>query len=86
MCCRALSKVIVPQEDKHTKTERAEHLVASLNRYAWLAKFGKPFCERKGCDIADVFGEEIKICSDMVELLPSKIDRMHYGGESGLSI
>lgn len=86
MCCRALSKVIVSQEEKHTKIERAEHLVASLKRYAWLAKFGRLFCERKGCDIADVFGEEIKICFDMVELLPSKIDRMHYGGERGLSI
>jgi hypothetical protein len=35
-------------------------------------------------DINTIFGEEIQICSDMINLLPSKIDRMHFLGEGGL--
>jgi KIF-1 binding protein C terminal len=83
MCCRALSKVISQADSKEG---RAGHLVASLHRYDWLSKFGKQLCVRKGADLEDLFGAEMRICTDMVELLPSKIDRMHFRGESGLSI
>jgi hypothetical protein len=37
-------------------------------------------------DLKDYFSEEMKICQDLVKLLPSKIDRMNYLGEGGLSL
>ena len=36
--------------------------------------------------IYSIFGDEYQICQDMVQLLPPKIDRMHFLGEKGLSL
>lgn len=84
LSCRALTKIIVPpQADRE---ERSRYLVACQSRYEWLAKFARELCQKKNIAVDDVFGEELKICEDMKKLLPSKIDRVHYYGESGLSL
>jgi ferritin-like metal-binding protein YciE len=67
-----------------TQTKGADYLVASLHRYTWLLKYANNLCKKKSMDISTIFGEEIQICSDMINLLPSKIDRMHFLGEGGL--
>ncbi len=51
-----------------------------------LAEFAPRICQRRGVDLKDYFSEEMKICQDLVKLLPSKIDRMNYLGEGGLSL
>jgi hypothetical protein len=61
-------------------------LTAALRRYEWLLKFSPELCQRKGLDATAVFGEELAICENMKELLPTKLDRMHWHGEGGLSI
>lgn len=92
MCCRAMSKIIVDSSSSGSSNRikknngKTDYLVASLHRYDWLSKYSIQLCLKKSLDIDTVFGAEVKICSDMVELLPSKIDRMHFHGESGLTI
>lgn len=72
--------------DNNKNKGKTDYLVSSLHRYDWLSKYSVQLCSRKSQDIDTVFGVEVKICHDMVELLPSKIDRMHFHGESGLTI
>jgi KIF-1 binding protein C terminal len=89
MCCRAMSKIILDNSSSGGSSinrNKADYLVASLHRYDWLSKYSIQLCLKKSLDIDTVFGAEVKICNDMVELLPSKIDRMHFHGESGLTI
>ncbi len=84
LACRALSKIMSPVGTE-TK-ERSQWLVGCLRKYQWLAKFSRGLCERKGVDVQAVFGQELQVCDDMISLLPSKIDRMHFLGESGLTL
>lgn len=70
---------------KDPKT-KGHYLIAALRRYDWLAKFAPKLCAKRGLDIQAVFREEQNICVDMVKLLPSKIDRIMYMGEGGLSL
>jgi hypothetical protein len=92
LACRVLTKTIPsseflpPAAPGATVSNRAHFLVAALRRYEWLSRFVPKICERRGVDVSTVFGEEWTICQDMVKLLPSKIDRMMYLGESGLSL
>lgn len=94
LSCRVMSKIIAHSTSLPTTTSsglgadriRAYFLIACLYRYEWILKFAPKICQRRGIDIHDVFGEEFQICQDMVKLLPSKIDRMCYLGESGLSL
>lgn len=84
-----MSKVIatstfLPPEDGPQR--RAHFLVACLRRYEWLAKYATKLCAKRALDLSQTFGEEHKICEEMVRLLPSKIDRMCFLGESGLSL
>lgn len=87
-----MSKIILDNSSSssssgsYSSTNKADYLVASLHRYDWLSKYSIQLCRKKSLDIDTVFGAEVKICNDMVELLPSKIDRMHFHGESGLTI
>ena len=67
-------------------TEGSEFLVLSLKRHDWLLKYTPTICKRKNMEINTIFKEEYQICKDMVELLPSKIDRMHFLGEAGLTL
>lgn len=85
LSCRIMSKII-PAEAFLPSNDKSIFLVACLRRYEWLAKFAPMLCERRGVNIADVFGEELKICNEMKALLPSKIDRMCFLGEDGLSL
>lgn len=81
---RAMQKVIPLKESSNQ--ERASYLIASLRIYSWLLDKGSSICKRKNIDIEDIFRNEIEVCKQMTELLPGKIDRMIYLGESGLSI
>jgi hypothetical protein len=84
LSCRALSKIMSPVDAPNI--QRAEPLVETLKRYQWLSKYARALCQRKGVKIEEMFGDEIKICDDMVALLPAKIDRMHFLGDSGLTL
>jgi hypothetical protein len=84
LSARAFSKVIA--DPAAPPRERAEYLVATLRRYQWLSKYARALAQRKNIDLQAVFGAELNVCDDMITLLPSKIDRMHFHGESGLSI
>ena len=79
LCCRILSKILIsPTADA---SERSKHLIAAMKHYEWLAKKAILLCEKKKILIRDVFEEELIICQELVELLPSKISRIHYLGE-----
>lgn len=91
LSCRIMSKVIattpfLPPADSADKAQRAHYLVHCLRRYQWLAKFAPAICAKRDLSLTETFGEEHKICEEMVRLLPSKIDRMCFLGESGLSL
>jgi hypothetical protein len=89
LSCRIMSKVISTTAflpPNSTAAQRGHYLVACLRRYEWLAKFATKICTKRGMSLEDTFGEEHKICEEMVKLLPSKIDRMCFLGESGLSL
>jgi hypothetical protein len=78
MLSKILSKSTEPPQ------QRTRFMVSALHRYQWLLQQSAKICERKGVALGDVFEEEAKICREMITLLPSKIDRMHYLGEGGL--
>jgi len=82
LCCRMMSKVLVP----HTATgaEQSRFMVHCLRRYEWLVKYGPTLCGIKKMDIDEIFGDEYQICKDMAALLPSKINRVHHFGEAPL--
>ena len=84
LSCRAMQKVIPFKES--TNQQRASFLIGSLKLYSWLAEKGKVICQRKNINIDDIFRSEIEVCKNMIELLPGKIDRIVYKGESGLSL
>lgn len=88
LSCRVMSKIIahptVLPSDR--PMDRAFYLVQCLRRYEWLVRFAPRICERRGLNVLEIFGDEMRICEDMVKLLPSKIDRMCYMGESGLGL
>lgn len=80
--CRLLSKYIpLPGSSAPNRTK---YTVASLQRYQWLVTAAPEICEMKETSISEVFEEEMEVCKEMVKLLPPKIDRMHYYGESGM--
>lgn len=85
LSCRLMSKTI-PTVDYTPKDDRTFYMVQCLRRYEWLADFAPKLCNAKEVAIEGCFAEEHGICKDMVSLLPSKIDRMRYRGESGLSL
>lgn len=57
-----------------------------MHRYEWLSERAVAICESKAAAVQDVFGEELEICNEMVKLLPSKINRIHYLGEDVFDI
>ncbi|KAA0152544.1 hypothetical protein FNF29_03771 [Cafeteria roenbergensis] len=58
---------------------RVRDAMESLMRYKWLLKYAPTILSKapEGC-----FEREMAMCKEMVELLPQKISRMHYGGET----
>ena len=80
LSARLLSRVIIPAETP--QSQRATYMVACLKRYEMLAAYTDVICDKKGVDTKAIFGEELQICKDMANLLPSKIDRMHRFGEN----
>ena len=79
-CCRMFTKAIPAGEEEGAM--RSRFLIAARNRYVWLEKEATRLCKEKEMDIKTIFGEEFKICTEMVALLPSKIDRVSYLRES----
>lgn len=74
LSARFLSRVIIPAETP--QSQRATYMVACLKRYEMLKAYTEVICAKKNLDAKSVFGEELQICKDMVNLLPAKIDRM----------
>ena len=92
LSARLLSKAIPvpPSSPDHASTvtdgpsqqgDKARFIKASLRRYQWLVDNGPKLCERKEVVFEEVFGLEGRVCADMAQLLPAKIDRMHHLGE-----
>lgn len=76
LMARMLSKVLSPPEESAASS--TQWTVAALKKYDWVRSNAPPLCAKKQVAIADVFQQEYRICEEMVALLPSKIDRMHY--------
>jgi len=77
LSCRIMSKYLpTPGED-----QPAAGVVAALKRYTWLSSAAPRLCEKKELSLEAVFGEESRICLEMIQLLPSKIDRIHFHGD-----
>lgn len=82
MSARALSKMFSkPITDMQNK---AVPTMMALKKYQWLHKYAPELCFNKVVVINDVFKDELMLCGEMVELLPGKIDRMVFKGESML--
>jgi len=80
MAGRAMTKIFArPIEGLQN---HAVPTVMALNKYRWLQKYAPELCTNRKVDINDVFKDEMMLCGEMVELLPAKIDRMIYHGES----
>lgn len=88
LICRLLQKIIItaPGALATKTTPKGVYLIQCLKRYSWLQVFVPKICLRRGIEINAVFGEEYNICVEMAKLLPSKIDRMCFLGESGLTL
>ena len=74
---RLLSKIGVPPAGSG---DRARFLVASLKRYEWLTKVTPKYCALKQVTVEDTFKTELDLCREMVVLLPTRIDRVHFQG------
>lgn len=84
-----MSKIIATPQylpPNSTAAQRGYYLIAIMKRYDWLRKFAIKICLKHNMSLKDTFGDEHLICEEMVKLLPSKIDRMCFLGESGLSL
>ena len=77
---------IIPTHEHTPQRSAAHYLIIALKRYQWLLSFADRIGKRKGIDVETIFSNELQICRDMVQLLPSKIDRMCYLGEGGLAL
>jgi len=86
LSCRVLSKIIPSKNDLPPDGPKAHYIMACLRRYTWLVEIAPRLCKRYNVEVSTLFGDEIKICQDLVKLLPAKIDRMNYLGEGGLSL
>ena len=71
---------LLSRRRKHeSPREQVADLVASLDRYKFLVGFAR---RNLGEDDPGVFKDELRICEEMVELMPAQIDRMHHNNES----
>lgn len=61
--------------------ERIEATKKSLAEYENLNNFGKREIKRLYHDDPHFFAEEMLVVKDMIEMLPSKISKMHYQGQ-----
>lgn len=77
---RLISKISVP--DELAPALRSQFLVIALKRYEWLVKSVPKYCDLKEMPIENIFKVEFDLCKEMVELLPSRINRVHYLGAS----
>lgn len=77
---RLISKITVPAE--LPPPQRVQFLVAALKRYEWLVKAAPKYCALKEVPVDSVFGEELGLCREMAELLPTRINRVLYLGAS----
>lgn len=82
MAARALTKFFTTPI---VGMNRAKPTMLALKHYQWLLKYAPELADKKSVDIQTIFHEELSICKEMVELLPSKIDRMFHLGESMLA-
>jgi hypothetical protein len=89
LICRLLSKVVAPSHNNNNNnnnSDKAYYLVQALKRYQYLSHYAPRLCEKRGLTVSEIFSEEYNICNEMTSLLPGKIDRICYMGESGLSL
>ena len=58
-----------------TSADKVRHLRLSFQMYKWLTEY----CQDRQKDVVGVFDEELKICQEMVELLPLRIEKIIAG-------
>ena len=75
LSARLLSKVIVSYDA--SPDEKAKYTVASLKHFEWICYNCLNFCKKVNVNCDEVFAIELKVSQDMMQLLPSKIDRIH---------
>lgn len=78
--------VTADEEENSLKNDKEKWIVASLKRYEWLSKNCLKLCHVFKVSCEDVFALELKVSTDMTQLLPSKIDRIHYLNEKSFSL
>lgn len=77
---RLISKIAVPNTE--SSRDRARFLVGALKRYEWLSNAAPKYCAIKDISVGEIFHTELELCREMTVLLPTRIDRMHYLGNS----
>jgi hypothetical protein len=86
MSARQLSRLRAPPGTTgEAKRAHIQATVLALDIYKWLLHAGPSLAETKKVNLEQIFGAEMSITTEMCELLPSKIDRMHYLGEDALT-
>lgn len=60
---------------------RTDLLVEAKWHYEWFTEHTPTFLQQNELD-GNTFADQIALCREMLELLPAKIDRIHYGRES----
>ena len=74
LAARFISKFITKNEG----IDAVFPFLSALKIYTWLTKNASKLCESKSLQLDNVFGNELMVCKEMVSLLPSKIDRVHF--------
>lgn len=58
------------------KKDKVEMLTKSLNTYKWISNFIREEVSKFGA-LDGVFSQELKMCNEMIDLLPNKIDKIN---------
>lgn len=80
--CRLISKLtpVATTDSGAKQPAQVQFLAAALKRYEWLDKAAVKYCAVKEVKVDDIFSTELSLCREMVTLLPTRINRMHYLG------
>ena len=57
------------------RKDKIDLLTKSLNTYKWISNFIKNEVSQNGV-LDGTFSQELKMCNEMIELLPAKIDKI----------
>lgn len=61
---------------RNEKKDKIENLTKSLDSYKWISNFIKNEVVKSNA-LDEDFSQELKICNEMIDLLPNKIDKIN---------